>query len=60
MSGVIAVELVVAAMLFGAVKFLTERRCGLTWLLAVCAIVGCSEPHEGSRGDELCPSGGNQ
>ena len=56
MSGVIAVELVVAAMLFGAVKFLTARRCGLIWLLAVCAMVGCSESREGSRGDELCPS----
>ena len=29
----IAVELVVAAVLFGAVKFLTVRRCGLIWLL---------------------------
>ena len=56
MSGVIAVELVVAAVPSGAVKFLTVRRCGLIWLLAVCAMVGCSEPREGSRGDELCPS----
>ena len=32
------------------------RWCGLIWLLAVCAMAGCSEPHEGSRGDELCPS----
>ena len=40
----------------GAVKFLTVRRCGLTWLLAVCAMVGCSEPREGTRVDELCPS----
>ena len=52
----IAVELVVAAVLFGAVKFLAVRRCGLIWLLAVGAMVGCSEPREGSRGDELCPS----
>lgn len=37
-------------------KFLTVRRCGLVWLLAVCAMAGCSEPREGSRGDELCPS----
>ena len=50
-----AVELVVAAM-DGAVKFLTVRWRGLTWLLAVCAMAGCSEPREGSRGDELCPS----
>ena len=56
MSGVIAVELVVAAMLFGAVWFLTVRRCSWIWLLAVCAMVGCSEPREGSLGDELCPS----
>ena len=40
----------------GAVKFLTVRRCGLIWLLAVCAMVGCSEPRESSWGDELCPS----
>ena len=55
----IAVELVVAAV-GGAVWFLTVRWRGLIWRLAVCAMVGCSEPHEGSRGDELCPSGGNQ
>ena len=41
--------------LVGAVKFLAVRRCGLTWLLAACAMVGCSEPRESSRGDELCP-----
>lgn len=41
----IAVELVAAAMV-AAVKFLAVRRCGLTWLLAVCAMAGCSEPHE--------------
>ena len=52
----IAVELVVAAVLFAAVKFLTVRRCGLVWLLAVCAMAGCSESREGSRRDELCPS----
>ena len=38
------------------VMFLTVRRCGLIWVLAVCAMVGCSEPREESRGDELCPS----
>ena len=52
----ITVEIVVAAMLFGAVWFLTVRRCGLIWLLAVSTMVGCSEPREGSREDELCPS----
>ena len=52
----IAVELVVAAVLFAAVKFLVVRRCGLVWLLAVCAMVGCSEPREVLRVDELCPS----
>ena len=55
----IAVELVVAAV-GGAVKFLAVRRCGLIWLFAACAMVGCSEPRESSRGDELCPSGGNR
>ena len=52
----IAVELVVAAVPSGAVKFLGVRRCGLSWLLAVCAMVGCSEPREVLRVDELCPS----
>ena len=55
LSGAIAVELVVAAV-GDAVKFLTARRCGLIWLLAACAMGGCSEPREGSLGDELCPS----
>ena len=37
-------------------SFLTARWRGLSWLLAVCAMVGCSEPREVSRVDELCPS----
>lgn len=47
MSGVIAVELVVAAMLFGAVKFLAVRRRGLIWLLAA-----------GLRGSDPCDTVG--
>lgn len=55
MCGVIAVERFVATV-GGAVKFLTVRRCGLIWLLAVSTLVGCSESREGTRVDELCPS----